>query len=168
MKPNDEVAVLIAAINAQSVKSGDTLALLVSQTELGTLDTIPADTPARKDWIKKVFFRRKQPSLDTFADFVGKNTAPTTVSPAASFAIPHAMISKKDWWAILERDNRKEELARRFPGSKGAITVSRPGFNKEHTQALICIGREVVGEYVLFEKAHGKWREIARTMAWIV
>lgn len=48
------------------------------------------------------------------------------------FKLPHTLISDSEWNQI-----RWEEFYRRFPDSRGIVVLSRVGFNKNRTQALL-------------------------------
>lgn len=61
---------------------------------------------------------------------------------------------------------------KKFPKSAGLVSFSNVGFNKQHNQALIfavwnCGETCGMGEYVLFEKVHAKWKIVKEKGLWI-
>jgi hypothetical protein len=99
------------------------------------------------------------------------NQEPRLLSELDGFTTPHEILLGHDLKA-LKRNPRKAvmRLVHRYPFPLGLVSLSRVGFNPERTQALVyaqyrCGGDCGHGEYVLLEKAGGRWqvREDATT-----
>ncbi len=72
-------------------------------------------------------------------------------------------ILKKGW----------SNFKKKYPYSSGFIFLSRVGFNKDKTQALIYVGElwgplAGVGYYILYNLENGEWISKASFMVWIV
>ena len=170
-KPTGEAdernAVWIACVDHEVSRWTETAALVVSHTELQPGPRFPKDVATRQEWISIIFRNKSQPTLDTFADFADKNTESVALPSSMTFATPHTFITKENWLKLWTRKDHNKEIARRYPGAKWALTLSRPGFNQTHTQALMCVGRNLSGDYLLLEKIDGQWKVVARSMAWV-
>lgn len=65
-----------------------------------------------------------------------------------------------------------EDFYKKYPNSSGYVSLSRVGFNTTFTKALIfrsesCGSLCGSGDYILFEKTDGKWKDVGRFNCWI-
>ena len=65
-----------------------------------------------------------------------------------------------------------EDFYKKYPDSSGYISLSRVGFNTTRTKAIIfrkqnCGPLCSSGDYILFEKIDGKWKDVGRFNCWI-
>ena len=68
--------------------------------------------------------------------------------------------------------NGWEEFYRRYPDSPGITTLSRVGFNRERTEALVYMGAQLhylagAGNLYRLEKQDGVWKIVEKVMLWI-
>ena len=91
-----------------------------------------------------------------------------------TFKIPHVLLNDQEMDEILSSQDepRWDEFYRRYPTSRGIVFLSRVGFNRNMTQALLYFtvavdSGSIEGYLFLFEKQSGGWKESARTLVWI-
>lgn len=87
------------------------------------------------------------------------------------FEIRHVLITDGTVGQIFG-DGGWEEFNRRFPNCQGIVNLSRAGFNKNNTEALLYVGNQwdwLAGEgrIVLFQKKGGEWTEVATGTCWV-
>ena len=64
------------------------------------------------------------------------------------------------------------DFYKRFPGSTGLVSLSKIGFNDDHTQALVyvanvCGGLCGSGDFVVLKKVHGRWVVERTDQIWV-
>ena len=64
------------------------------------------------------------------------------------------------------------DFYKRFPGSSGLVSLSKIGFNNDHTQAIVyvanvCGGLCGSGEFVVLKKVRGRWVVDRRDQLWV-
>ena len=87
------------------------------------------------------------------------------------FDLSHTLISENEIDQIFSNGGWKE-FYRRYPTSRGLISLSRVGFNKKMTQALLYFVQENGGStgegyLILFEKSGGEWKRVEQSTVWI-
>jgi hypothetical protein len=92
------------------------------------------------------------------------------INPYLKFKLSHILITDAEIDQIF-RNGGWEEFYRLYPNSRGLVSFSRVGFNRNETQALLYFEHwygEDAGEgyLVLLKKTQGEWKQIAQTNVW--
>jgi hypothetical protein len=99
---------------------------------------------------------------ETIDDFIAKNSVPIQFPADMDLGVKYVLLSESEkdelrkspqkFWGAFEE---------KYPGSHGLLTLSRVGFDKEQTHALISfhlmIGSFGGGGYCIFEKEADRW-----------
>jgi hypothetical protein len=93
------------------------------------------------------------------------------LNPHIKFGLPHALISDGEIDQIFS-NGKWGEFFRRYPNSRGLVWLSRVGFNKSKTQALLYFAHqytEAAGEgfLILLAKTASGWKKTAEVLVWI-
>ena len=109
----------------------------------------------------------------TLNDFKAKNKQPQPLDGQLRLGVPVAYISDAEMTAIFQPGNGWEQFYEIYPDSTGVITLSRVGFNRDMSQAIVCIGLSGgsmagVGYYIFLTWDGSAWQIQERLMAWIV
>ncbi len=92
------------------------------------------------------------------------------------FDIKHdyVLIDNKDFEVFFRNKDYEgwDDFYKKYPNSSGYIGLSRVGFNTNLTKAIIfrtinCGALCGSGDYILFEKIDGKWKEVDRFNCWM-
>jgi hypothetical protein len=96
------------------------------------------------------------------------------INPHIGFTLPHVLLSDQERDQIFKDspDGGWNDFFRRYPTSRGIVFLSRVGFNRNMTQALLYFtfaygSGAAEGYLILFDKQANQWKEIARTLVWI-
>jgi len=120
------------------------------------------------------FEERTTEKLDmtTIDDFNKKNAK--TYKLENKFSIPQrvVLISMQELKKIFRDGKGWERFYKKFPDASGTTEVSRVGFNKDRTQAILYIGRQSdwlagAGYLVPLLKEGGKWVVKKEVLVWI-
>jgi hypothetical protein len=87
------------------------------------------------------------------------------------FGLPHTLVSENEINQIFG-SGKWDEFYRRYPTSRGLVFLSRVGFNKTITQALLYFVKEYdggagEGSLILFEKNGNEWTLKSQVDVWI-
>ena len=118
------------------------------------------------------------PSLlkETLADFAIKNESSAALTDKFQLKAAVILVSKDDVKAIFRPyvplDEAWKVFHAKYPKASSIVNLSRVGFNKEKTQALVyysyvCGGLCGQGQYLLLTKKDDKWVIEKEVMAWI-
>jgi hypothetical protein len=98
----------------------------------------------------------------TLQDFFYKNKE--RVSTERVYLTGYVGIPFEELQSIFEHYgmNGWTQMRQRYSNSHGVLTLSRVGFNKEHTQAFVCVGFATdftagSGGYLLLQRTGGQW-----------
>jgi hypothetical protein len=88
-----------------------------------------------------------------------------------TFRLPCVWISDQEIERIF-RNGEWEGFYRRYPNSRGLVYLSRVGFNKKMTQALLYFVQQYTnaageGYLVLLNKQNNEWKRTAQITVWI-
>jgi hypothetical protein len=162
----DEVEALVALLRSQYEKTlqEDLPLVITDRTELGMLPLGTTFEAFRKDLLAEA--RGKVP-IDLIEDFCAKNKAEGQIWPALGKQLKIRLLSRKEERSIFAegadaRRNGWKRFYERFPGSPGIITVSRVGFNRDRTMAMVYVGWQSDylaghGQLYVLKKQDGKW-----------
>jgi hypothetical protein len=98
---------------------------------------------------------------ETFDNFRERNRHQSRFQPSFHMAPPYDLIEQSQFNSLF-KNGGWTAFYKRFPGSPGAVTFSRVGFNADGTQALFfatnhCGGLCGGGAYVVMQKHDGHW-----------
>lgn len=93
------------------------------------------------------------------------------LNPYIRFKLPHILISDGEF-DQLTKGGKWAEFYRRYPNSRGLVCLSRVGFNKQKTQALLYFVKQYDPEWaegylVLLAKKGEEWKRIAQVNVWM-
>src|SRR5262249_22310511 len=108
---------------------------------------------------------RRMPSLEkeTLADFQAKSKRPYPLRPTLELKVPYKLISEKELGEFFGKEYIKwDSFYEKYPQSQGVMELSRVGFNRNRTQALVYRGNQSdglagAGGFVLLTKENGLW-----------
>jgi hypothetical protein len=107
-------------------------------------------------------------------DYAAKNKSETPLEERFDLTVDYVLLSDEDFDRIFSAEDHGgwDRFYRKYPKSAGYIQVSRPGFNKDKTLALVYLGNQRnwlagTGEYIVLEKSDGAWKIKTRDMIWI-
>ncbi len=112
----------------------------------------------------------------TYACFEAENEHARAIEgfethPGLQWMEPVHADAYNDWERSPEEKWR--DFERRYPGARGCVRMSAPGFSEDHAQALVYVeSYESIdsgcGLYVLLECQRGAWQVVGVWTAWIV
>jgi hypothetical protein len=81
-------------------------------------------------------------------------------------------IAAEEWRALANQPGGWEEIRGRAPGSNAVVTISRPGYSRDASLALVyviavCEGLCSESHYVLLSRDGGEWKVVARAQDWV-
>jgi len=101
---------------------------------------------------------------DTVKDFYRKNTGTNTVKDIGTLTVNHVIIEEEKMDELFGTNGKNgwTEFYKLYPNSRGIITLSRPGFSKDSTLAVIYMGEQSnfkagYGRIYVLKKHDGKW-----------
>jgi hypothetical protein len=114
-------------------------------------------------------------STDTFADLKEANKRVTHLKRAFVLAVPYRIVDYRqieELFAPMMLDEEWKTFYSLYPHSNGYLRLSRVGFNKDLSEALVSTGwmrgeREGEGKYFLLSKVDGKWHVQRSVGTWI-
>jgi hypothetical protein len=117
---------------------------------------------------------RKVPSLkqDAVSDLLLKEKDKSYFELAFSLPRPARLLAEQEAKRVFRGRADWSSFYDVFPESGGLFLLSRVGFNSSQEQAVVHIGRQWLGragsgEFVVLEKAHGRFSEVASVSTWI-
>ena len=163
----EEASVYAFHVNSEYVKKDTKLIVLRDQTSRGVDETENRLRKRLRDSLKQI-------QQETIEDFIARNGRSWGLNknPAVQFKVKHVLISRKVETQVFQGRQGWQVFYARYPDSRGIITLSRVGFSKDQTQAILYVenqshGRTGSGYYVLFRKRGEKWEEVARSLVWL-
>jgi hypothetical protein len=159
----DDAAVYRAALLPKP-DDGIVLRRVVQQTTEPTLEDLGGIAE------RLAMHARQLPGLDTSTvrSFVAFNGQVAVVPELGDSTL--SWVSKKEWRSLFDGEDGGSEFFSRHPDSGGVTLLSRVGYSRDGTQALVYVVRACPlcgeGEYVLLVRANGQWRVWARANDW--
>ncbi len=161
----EEYRVYSAVIQARYTRDDTKLVVIIDQTDL------PAeDLDQRLEGDLKETFKLKS---DLIENFKAQNQGPQALKNAFELSLPYQLVTKEEIRKLFQRQGGGwQEFYEKYPDSQGHITLSRVGFNKQTTQALLYVGNQFgdlagTGYYYLLSKQDGNWVIADEIMVWI-
>lgn len=116
---------------------------------------------------------RTEPERAVRRDFLRRNAHPAALR-ADSFRtrLPVVLLSRTELARILDAKGGWEHFHDRYAGSYGYFGLSRVGFSRDGTRAVLIVERSCgflcgSGHIVRLEKREGRWRVVESMMTWI-
>jgi hypothetical protein len=112
---------------------------------------------------------------ETIDDFHARAKECHPLSDKIDVPIKVVLVGSKDLEPLFpkgEFDRAWSRFYAKYPGSSGTITFSNPGFNHDHTQAMIYSGRLCgglcgAGFLLLLETESGAWKVKSKFGMWV-
>jgi len=162
----EEYAVYSALIKKMYLTGRVKLLVIEDHTGVGLL--------SKDDEQGNKYLRENLPGLqeETFADFKAKNAEAYPLKPTFNLGVKMVLVSGPEIKEIFKEKNGWDNFYAKYPGSQGLMTLSRVGFNREMTQALVYIGNQShwlagAGYCVVLAKKDGAWTVEKQVMVWI-
>jgi hypothetical protein len=115
-------------------------------------------------------YRGRFPSIQpqTVSDYAAKNKHSQLLKPSFNVKVKYVIVEA----AEINGGPGSEGFDKKFDGSKGYMRLSGPGFNQDHSQALvymsyICGGLCGHGFFVFLTKTKGEWKVAGTFRDWI-
>ena len=110
-------------------------------------------------------------SQETIEDYRIKNNESHQLKDNFSLKVKHVLVQREELEQFL-KEGRWEEFYKKYPDSRGFISFSRVGFNREMNEALVyfehwCGGLCGSGIYLQLKKEDEGWRVFKVERAWI-
>jgi len=173
---SDEYNVYSALLAQSYISKGETQ-LVIEDHTLDTSAFFGDDVASHFSYVRKSLSSLSQ---DTINDFRRKNNGSQVLNRSFNLRIKYVLISKTQFEGFAGPNERMERsrvgweaFYREYRGSSGFLLLSRVGFDRKKSQALVFIthmrgnpsGRWWGdGSYVLLSKKKGHWRVLRRTV----
>ena len=104
--------------------------------------------------------------VEAINDYCNKNKENNSLDLLVPLSVKHVVLAKNQLKKIfkpgLNLNEKWEEFYKIYPDTEGIVTLSRPGFNKDRSIAVIYMWNQFgslggIGQYYLFEKKDGRW-----------
>ncbi len=109
-----------------------------------------------------------------FEDVEARSKESAPLKRLFNFRRDYVLLAAADFAAFFRVKDLEgwEDFYKKYPDSSGYVSLSRVGFNATFTKAIIfrsgsCGSLCGSGDYTLFEKINGKWKEAGISNCWI-
>jgi hypothetical protein len=111
-------------------------------------------------------------SPETVSDFLQKNSDRHPLIKSLKLDVDVKQIDESESNQIFLAGTGWEEFYKKYPSSQGVLEVSKPGFNKDATQALVYVANQGswksgAGYYVLLLKSNSSWKIAKSYTSWV-
>ena len=135
-------------------------------------DLLSDDSKKSKYVTKRLFEEFSELRPDTLGNFKDRNLKSKTIEEIFPKKKPYAVIRETELRKLTWADLFIEKFRKKYPNTDGYYTLSRVGFSKDGTQALLftyfyCGGLCASGDYYLLSKDNGKWKVKKTFTAWV-
>jgi len=110
---------------------------------------------------------------DTVTNYIHNSTEPMRhLKPGSQLGVPYTLATKDEIDSIMKSPKGVSEFPHRYRGFAGLLTLSRVGFNREGTEALVYIecvvgGLDGSGDYYLLRQDKHRWVIVSSSLVWI-
>jgi hypothetical protein len=144
-----------------------------------TTQIVLEDTTALRDLFgvsdRQMLIKELKPlKMETIEDFFLMNKAQCKLSDRFNFKVKVNLVSNEELDQFFKGDLEEgwKAFHRRYPKAGSFDVLSRVGFSKDHTQALIyyayfCGSLCGEGRYFVLEKIEGQWTVKSKWLTWI-
>jgi hypothetical protein len=109
-----------------------------------------------------------------FENLRAKNRESVSLKRRFNIRHDYVLLNESDLAAFFTAKDTEgwDYFYEKYPNSSGYLSLSRVGFDTTFTKAIIFIEQSCgtlcsSGDYILFEKIDGKWREVDKFNCWI-
>ena len=109
---------------------------------------------------------------ETLADFQANNKQSHRLSNSFNLKADYVLVSREELAPLFRNGSDWTAFYAKYPGSQGAMTLSRVGFNPEKNQALVYVGNQRggksgAGHYFLLAKQGADWIVQHQVEVWL-
>ncbi|MBK7708606.1 MAG: hypothetical protein IPJ30_23315 [Acidobacteria bacterium] len=127
---------------------------------------------AQDDLGRLVNKHKEQIKETTFAGFLNINSNRISINEAVCSPPRCHLYEQEEADRIFTEDERRIEMKKRFPSLEGVVRVSRVGFDREETQAIVYVEKysgpkSGLGEIVILNKIADEWKISERINIWL-
>ena len=110
--------------------------------------------------------RKNKKLVEAINDYCNKNKEDNNLDLIGPLSVKHVVLAKNQLEKIFtpgpNLNEKWEEFYKIYPDTEGIVTLSRPGFSKDRSIAVIYMWNQYaslggIGEYYIFEKKDGRW-----------
>jgi hypothetical protein len=107
--------------------------------------------------------QKNKKSVEAVRDFCSKNSSESTINEIGTLSIKHVVLTEEQAKTLFSDWSKGWEIFyQTYPKSPGIIELSRPGFSKDGTVAIIYMGQSAnmiagAGQLSVFQKKDGEW-----------
>ncbi len=169
----DDIAVYTLVFQTFVLQGKRLPVLLADHTSIGVppgmLVLTPLQDPKSGQFLAKISAEARQ-------DYRDRNKLPVALPSPCSFAAECTAMDvvRLTGMVMTKEKNDKgwDKFFERYPGAPGIFVVSRPGFNADHTEAILYVGKSCgtlcgEGTYFWLTKHDGAWMIQGHTSVWI-
>ncbi len=159
---DDEYAVWSATLDSMVVWEKDDVVVLQSAT----------DSYALGDSAMAAYVKQQLKVTDAVLQhYAAQNLQVATIERKLTLPVDYVLLAPSEIENILNQGGY-EEMYSRYPDCNGVTTLSRVGFNTDHSTALVYMTHTTgylagAGWAVLLRKVSGVWQVIANTIVWV-
>jgi hypothetical protein len=168
----EEYAVYSAYLNGveQNPNDGKPVKLIVIDSHtMATVSSCSQDNIAKYN--KRIAKDELKP---LFEDLLARSRESALLKRLFSIRHDYILLGRKDYAAFFRIKDIEgwEDFYKKYPNSSGYVSLSRIGFNTTFTKAILfrsesCGSLCGSGDYILFEKTNGKWKDVDRFNCWM-
>jgi hypothetical protein len=147
---------------------------LLSGTERDRV-VISRTTDSGFDFTGKSDMPQEMPGLsrELWEDYLARNDRSYPLPTDMEIGVEYVLLDDDEMSDIFTHyEDGWEEFYSRYPDSPGITTLSRVGFNRDGTEALVYMGTQLhylagTGNLLRLEKTDGVWKVMEEIMLWI-
>jgi hypothetical protein len=163
----EEASVYKSVIEAMYLRDGINLIVVKDHTVPGNFAN-----GRLTDQLQRALRELRVSSQGADTDFLRKNGEQHPLTNLPRLSVHLKRISQSEATIIFQAGRGWEEFYQKYPGSQGVLELSRPGFNREATQALVYVANQGswkggAGYFVLLTKENGSWKVEKRYTSWV-
>ncbi len=165
----DESAVYTALFQDLYNASKDRPIILIDSTSIGVPPGLVAKVTVKGEQTAR-FLSRLSP--ETKQDWTDRNKEHTRLPSPCHLAPDCVIFDIADIAPLVKDDRAWRRFLSKHPNAPGIVVVSRIGFNRDLTEAIVYVGRACgsicgEGEYVRLIKLNGSWAADDHTIVWL-
>lgn len=135
--------------------------------EKTAIDNLGSDE--NKGFLLKAF---KELKPETISDFETRNKQSARLEKKFPSKADFTLITREELDGIFRKGLNWDKFYKMYPNTGGFYTVSRVGFSKDSTQALVfvahsCGGLCGEGNYFFLQQTDGVWKVVKKQMTWV-
>ena len=166
---NDDAAVYAALFKDLYDPAKDHPIFLIEETAIGVPPGLVAKVDVQGEQTSR-FLSHLSP--ETKQDYTDRNKEHMRLPSPCRFAPSCVVGDITDLAAKVKNDRAWRGFFKKYPNSPGLVVVSRIGFNRDHTEAVVYTGRACgslcgEGEYARLVKLNGSWVVDDHTVVWL-